>query len=103
MKPNIYERDGNYYHGECAVGVVLDTLEEDPRTEPWVRRFEFTNPESDLDYIAEYMGIDRDNEEQVKAARFPVPVEKVPDPPSLCSACLNFFKRNGDRAESSDV
>jgi hypothetical protein len=104
VKPNIYERDGNLYHGECAVGVVLDTLEENPLTEQWAKAFEFSdNTSRDLTRIARYMGINRRSPEQVKEARFPVQISKTPDPPSLCSACLNFFARSEAESEASDV
>lgn len=47
--------------------------------------------EKELDSIAEYFGIDRDDAEEVERNGFPRRLPEPPDPPGFCSGCLNHF------------
>lgn len=90
---------GNHYCPDCIVDSMTD---HDPWAQWWnATDQQSTDPEVNLNSIAAFFEIDRDDAHAVALDKFPVPLTVPPYPPSLCSKCLHWFTQTDER--SSDT
>lgn len=84
---DVYRWRGDTFDADCMI-VVLG--EHEPYSD-WYSVPKSYDVETQLDEIAEHYGVDRDDEEKMLAADFPIPVPVPPLPSGFCSYCLRWF------------
>lgn len=86
----IYLWKGDYFCNGDIIGALVEDL-------PWSGWVELgndpdgDNTEATLHAIARFFSINRADLHQLEAEKFPIRVNKLPEPPAFCRVCLQWF------------